>query len=298
MLASPDKYTFCEGKQNVIALDKNVLTNMKTDAERFAAIAKGYYGNVTVDVADKLPGFTQEEIAKLDKAGTFTKDKVLFLTFDDWGTEQSINELLYVLDKHNVKGTFFVKTQYVDANPNSLRAIAAAGHQIASHTDGHIPLADSDPANENKMYSLTESEAAALRKDLVTSYDKLYRYVGNVEVDGRKALTAMFRPPTLAVSKIGISQVFDVGFRYSISGAYSTGDYEASSYEDMLDRLTRRSIGENKYVTIENGTVIVMHMQENAKYTAQALDTMIPIWQQQGYKFARIDDYLKEGDNS
>ncbi len=292
ILDSDEKYTFCYDKQEDITLDKNVLTDLKTDEERFDVIAKGYYGNVTVDVADKLPGFNRDEIKKLDKSGTFTDDKVLFLTFDDWGTEQSINELLYVLQKHNVKGTFFVKTQYVDSNPNLLRAIAVQGHQIASHTDGHIPLADSDPKNENKMYSLTDEEAKAMRSDLVLSYDKLYKYTGDVTVDGKKALTPMFRPPTLAVSKIGISQVFDVGYKYSISGAYSTGDYEASSLRDMISRLTRRRIGDHKYIKVQNGTVLVMHMQENAKYTAQALDEMIPVWEQEGYRFARIDDYL------
>lgn len=292
VLDSPEKYTFCEDKQDDITIDKNVLTDMKTDEERFDRIAAGYYGNVTVDVADKLPGFTPSEISKLDKSGTFTDDKVIFLTFDDWGTEKSINELLYVLQKHDVKGTFFVKTQYIDANPNLLRTIAVQGHQIASHTDGHIPLADTDPKNENKMYSLTEEEAAALRKDLVLAYDKLYKYTGNVVVNGKKALTPMFRPPTLAVSKTGMSQVFDVGYQYSISGAYSTGDYQASSYDDMISRLKRRKIGQNKYIKVHNGTVIVMHMQENAKYTAQALDAMIPVWEQEGYRFARIDEYL------
>lgn len=182
----------------------------------------------------------------------------------------------------------------MDANPNLLRTIAVQGHQIASHTDNHIPLADSVNESGNLMASLTDAEALALRRDLVTSYQKLYKYTGDVVVNGKHSLSRMFRPPTLAVSKIGLTQVFDTGFSYSISGAYSTGDYEAVSYEDMIERLTRRSIGGGKYVTVHNGTVMVMHMQENAKYTAQALDTMIPYWQQQGYTFARIDDYLSE----
>lgn len=292
VLDSDQKYSFCTDAQTDVTMDKNVLTDMATDEERFQFIAQRYYGNVTVDAWNKLPGFSQSEIRQLDKAGCFTNDKVIFLTFDDWGTEQSINELLYVLEKHQVKATFFIRTGYVDANPNLLRTIAVQGHQIASHTDNHVPLADSVDERGNRMVSLTDEEALALRQDLVTSYDKLYRYVGDVSVDGKPALTRMFRPPTLAVSKIGLSQVFDVGFEYSISGAYSTGDYEASGYQDMLNRLKRRSIGEGKYVTVHNGTVLVMHMQENAKYTAQALDTMIPLWKEQGYTFARIDDYL------
>ena len=292
VLSSKHRYTPNRGKAKAVSLNKNVLTSMKSDTDRFHYMQQRYLGNVTVDVSQKLPGFSDDEVAALDKNSTFTDDKVLFLTFDDWGTEQSINELLYVLKKHDVKGTFFVKTEYVPSNPNSLRAIAMDGHQIADHTCRHIPLANEDASNENLYYSLSEDEASAMRKDLAGSYQTLYKYTNDVTVDGKKALSTMFRPPTLAVSKIGLYQVFDVGYTYSISGGYSTGDYEASSYDDMMDRLDRRSIGGDKYITPTNGTVIVMHMQENAKYTAQALDAMIPVWQAQGYRFARIDDYL------
>ena len=292
MLDSPEKYTLSNQKQTDITLDKNVLTNMATDEERERFIEERYYGNMIVNSKDRLPGFTAEEIKRLDKNGTFTTEPVIFLTFDYWGTEQSINELLYILDKHQVKATFFIYTGYVDGNPNLLRTIAAHGHQIASHSDGHLVLADSRGGDENINDSLTEEEAEKLRKDLVVSYNKLYRYTGDVVVDGKKALTKMFRPPTLAVSKIGLSQVFDVGFEYSISGGYATSDYKIGRYEAMIEDLTKTSIGYQKYETVHNGTIIVMHMQENAKYTAQALDAMIPIWKEQGYTFARIDDYL------
>ena len=72
-------------------------------------------------------------------------------------------------------------------------------------------------------------------------------------------------------------------------------EYQAplrASYQNMLDRLTRRPVGGGRYITIHNGSVIVMHMQNSAKYTAQALDEMIPKWRSQGYDFARSDDYL------
>lgn len=290
----PGQYSFCTETQTDIALDKNVLTDLPSDDARFQLIRQRYFGNVDVRGSAKLPGFTGTELSQLDRKGTFTDDPVLFLTFDDWGTEQSINPLLYVLEKHGVKATFFIRTGYVDDNPNLLRSIAEQGHQIACHTDQHLPLADALDEKEKRMTSLTEEEALTLREDLVTAYNKLYRYTGDVVVDGKSALSRMFRPPTLAVSKLGLSQVFDVGYDYSISGDYSTGDYEASSYADMLQRLTRRSIGGSQYATVHKGSVIVMHMQENAKYTAQALDEMIPVWRAQGYSFARIDDYLGE----
>lgn len=293
LLSSNNTYTFNSSTQTDITLNKNVLVNMNSDDERFNYIDEHYYGSKFINSSISLPGFTSKEISKLDTSGVFTNDKVLFLTFDDWGTEQSLNELLYVLDKYDIKATFFVRTEYVDSNPNLLRTIANAGHQIASHTDTHFALSNvaSDGVTAS---SLSDEEAEELREDIVTSYNKLYKYVGDVVVDGKKSLSRMFRPPTLAVSKIGISQVFDVGYTYSISGEISTGDYEATSFNNMVTRLNQGSDGYGGLIYTHNGTILVMHMQESAKYTAQALDYMIPEWISEGYSFARIDDYLSE----
>ena len=291
-LSAPDTYTLCTEPQTHILEDKHVLASLPDDGARSRFLAQRYIGSVTVTGAQQLPGFSYEEIQALDRQGTFTNDPVLFLTFDDWGTEASLNPLLYVLEKQGVKATFFIRTNHVSANPNLLRAIAQQGHQIACHTNNHIALVnDLDPGGI-RTSSLTEEQAALLRKDLVESYEILWQYTGDLIIDGKPALSRMFRPPTLAVSKLGLSQVLDVGFDYSISGDYSTGDYEASGYQDMLNRLTWRSIGGGRYITIHNGSVIVMHMQGSAKYTAQALDEMIPKWRSRGYEFARIDDYL------
>ena len=291
-LSAPDSYTLCTEPQTHILDDKNVLTDLPDDEARSRFIAQRYIGSTTVTSARQLPGFSSKEIQALDKKGTFTNEAVLFLTFDDWGTEASLNPLLYVLEKQGIKATFFIRTNHVDANPNLLRAIAQQGHQIACHTNEHVALANELDADGTRTSSLTEEQAALLRKDLVESYETLWKYTGDLIIDGKPALSRMFRPPTLAVSKPGLYQVLDVGFDYSVSGDYSTGDYEASSYQNMLDRLTRRSVGGGRYITIHNGSVIVMHMQNSAKYTAQALDEMIPKWRSQGYDFARIDDYL------
>ena len=297
LLDSPEQYTPLMESQQDITLDKNVLTNLSSDQERYQYIKDHYVGTCFVRSHKKLPGFTSKEIYGLDTVGRFTEDKVLFLTFDDWGTEQSLNELLYVLEKHNVKATFFITTQHVDSNPNLLRAIAVQGHQVGSHTNGHLPLSDSAGDGTATALTLTEEEAQTLRQDVVDSYNILYKYIGDVTTDGKKALTPIFRPPTLAVSRIGISQIFDVGYLYSVSGDMSTNDYKAESYEDMCSQL-ENGISDGgaggDYIWVRPGSVIVMHMLENAKYTAQALDTMIPIWKEQGYSFARLDDYLKD----
>lgn len=246
-----------------------------------------YVGSNFVTSPAKMPGFDYWETNRLDQVGRFN-DRVLFLTFDDWGNDESINKLLYVLKKHHVKATFFVLTENVDKNPNLLRAIAADGHEIASHSDSHVPLATS---KKGAYHNLTAKETAAMRKDLAKSYQKLNKYVGDVQVGGKKALSLDFRPPTLEVSKKGLEAAFDVGFQYAVSGDVSTNDYEQTSFQKYLHDLKYESGKDDNDYKVTNGSVIVMHMLENAKYTAQVLDIMIPVWKKAGYSFARVDQY-------
>lgn len=292
------RYTWTPGYgAKMISSDKNVLTDTLTYAGCFPYMKERYVGNYNAGGENSLPGFTEEERNALDVSGRFTNDPVLFLTFDDWGTDYSINQILYVLKKYNVKATFFIKTKYVSANPNLLRAIAADGHQIASHSYDHLPLSDilvDDPVNSKYVYGqLTEEEANKLRSDIVTSYGILNKYVGNVYVGGKSALSQAFRPPTLAVSRLGLYEVFDVGYTHAISGDFSTNDYEAQSLDSLVNLLRNGRSTWDGNKKVQSGSVIVMHMTETAQYTAEALDIMIPEWQSMGFSFARIDDYLK-----
>ncbi|MGI6555996.1 MAG: polysaccharide deacetylase family protein [Pseudoramibacter sp.] len=293
LFASKKVYQLSAKKQNVVTRQKDVLSRMDSSKKQFAYMKNHYVGSNFVVNAKKLPGFTDNEIKQLDKVGRLTDDKVLFLTFDDWGTDQSINKILYVLKKHHVKATFFVLTQHVDENPNLLRAIAMDGHEIASHSNTHVPLSDAN-ADYTQYTSLTGKEQKAMRKDLVTSYNKLNHYVGDVKVGGKKALSRDFRPPTLEVSKAGLYQVFDVGFQYAVSGDVSTNDYKRTDLNAYLNAMRNGSPSDEDDFKVKNGSVIVMHMTENAKYTAQMLDEMIPQWQQEGYHFARVDDYVSQ----
>lgn len=129
-------------------------------------------------------------------------------------------------------------TENVDKNPNLLRAIAADDHEIASHSDSHVPLATS---KKGAYHNLTAKETAAMRKDPAKSYQKLNKYVGDVQVGGKKALSLDFRPPTLEVSKKGLEAAFDVGFQYAVSGDVSTNDYEQTSFQKYLHDLKYES---------------------------------------------------------
>lgn len=256
-------------------------------------ISKRYIGNPYAKYTESLPGFEEEEIKALNNSGRFTNDNTIFLTFDDWGSDIAINKLLYILDKYKIKATFFVRTNHIDDNPALLRTIAQAGHDIASHSDNHVLL--SNITDKVGVFTeLTDDQVNIIQQDVIRSYEKLKNIIGDIYIDGRPALQTYFRPPTLAVSKKGLMSILDSGFSYVISGDFTTQDYEAKSTDELVNKLKYGISTEgNNEVKITDGTVLIMHMSDEAKFTAEALDEIIPYYLSKGYKFGRISDYLK-----
>lgn len=278
-----------------------------SDEERFNYIKARYIGNPDISSIKSLPGFNEEELEEIDKTGIFTDDRVLFLTFDDWASDKAINHILYVLDKHGVKGSFFIRTNYIQNNPNILRAIGEAGHDVASHSDAHLPFAIYK-ANEDKdgtsstYYSLNKEEIMERRKDLQLSYNKLQYVIGDIAINNQHpVLTPLFRPPTLTMSREGMETILDLGFSYIVSGDFNTHDYEYTAPEILADEIINGMVTEGgRQVKIQNGSILIMHMSDfkqtplsSPNVTAKALDIVIPKLKEMGYSFAKLSDYLR-----
>lgn len=262
-----------------------------------AEASKRYIGQKDVNYDDRMIGFSKMEERRLDKTGYIhTNENVIFLTFDDWGSDAAINKLLYVLRKHNVPATFFVLTNNVLYNPNLLRAIAVGGHNIGSHSDKHKPMALFDPYT-GKLAAKVDKEE--YRKDFAVSFQKLRDVTGDVKVNGKSALTRLFRPPQLAISKEGLEVLFETGFEYIVGGSTSTKDYEAQSVKHLAEVIKDGVY--TKDGELQKGAILVMHMSDTAVYTAMALDIMLtandakPDSDPTKFKVGRLPDFLPEG---
>jgi peptidoglycan/xylan/chitin deacetylase (PgdA/CDA1 family) len=246
-----------------------LISPQATHEQLVDTLAGRYIGEHTVK-EDRVIGFTAKDFEKLDLTGTVKTDEpVIFLTFDDWGYDNSINKLLYVLRKHHVPATFFILTHNMIYNPNLLRTIAMEGHDIGSHTNLHKPMATE---NEKGKEVPTESYEEYYN-DVKTSYGRLESVLGDLKwQDGSPVLTKMMRPPTLAISDMGTRVILENGFEYIVNGHTSTEDYAAPDLETEIKRIRDGLYYRGK---VRKGAVFVMHMTDAAKYTATALDIIL-----------------------
>lgn len=259
---------------------------------------KRYIGSPTVDGTNRMLGFSDKDIAVADKTGIVktAKPKTIFLTFDDWGNDDSVNKLLYVLRKHNVPATFFIITWNMPNNPNLLRAIAVSGHDIGSHTNKHRAMAAYDEKLGREVALMGKEEYA---EDVAAAYKKLVDAIGDVNINGRYSLTRTFRPPTLALNKNGVQSIFDAGYSYIVSGFESTSDYASPMLPSTVGAIQNGIYDENGEV--RTGSILVMHMTHAAKYTARALDIMLTENEKRTaddplkFKVGRLSDYLING---
>lgn len=262
------------GRYNII----NNWTPMKkrTYEDALGMMKTNYIGNKYVDLSD----FSDDEKLFIDKDGTIDTngENVIFFTFDDWGGDPIVNEILDVLNKHKVKAGFFVISKYTDVNsgisninPNLLRTIALNGHDIGSHNYNH---------------ELLEASREELEVSLIKSYDVMSNVIGDLH-----SLRPYFRPPTLLLRKEGLAAVFESGYKYTISGNITTHDYERPSAQEIADYIKEELVK-------GKGNVVVMHMNDQSYYTAEALDIFLTNNEKglygEKYKVAKLSDYLEK----
>lgn len=104
-----------------------------------------------------------------------------------WGAYESrvtrsTDTILALLDRHGVRATFFVLGYIAGREPGLIRAIAGAGHEVATH--GHF---------HRRIFEMTPAEFEA---DLVRSLDAISAAIGRAVV-GFRAPEWSIRPHTM-----------------------------------------------------------------------------------------------------
>jgi peptidoglycan/xylan/chitin deacetylase (PgdA/CDA1 family) len=184
-----------------------------------------------------------------------TKEKLVYLTFDDGPTPEVSHWVLDVLDIHEIKATFFCIGQQVEKYPDTFQEIIKRGHAIGNHTYHHL----SGWKCTDEQY-ITDTERAA---DLIQSN--------------------LFRPP---YGRIKRSQYAALKKQYKII----MWDVLSKDY-DM--EVQPEACIKNVVSNIKPGSIIVMHdsvkAQRNMKHS---LPLIIHDLFNLGYQFGNLKEDL------
>jgi len=177
--------------------------------------------------------------------------KTVYLSFDDGPIPEVTPWVLELLERENIKATFFCVGENVQKHPDVFQQLIDAGHRVGQHTYNHLPAFKT----RNKTY-----------RENINKADKLIQ-------------SPLFRPPH---GQIRLSQILAMRHQYRIVlWDVLSADFDQSiSPEQCLNNVTQH---------VRNGSVIVFHdslkAEKNLKY---ALPRAIQFMKEQGYRFALI----------
>ena len=189
-----------------------------------------------------------------------TKEPKIALTFDAaWGNEDT-QKILEVLKKHDVHVTFFMTGGWVENYPDDVKAILAAGHDLGNHSENH-----------KNMSQLSDAEK---KEELMKVHDKVRTLTGYEMF--------LFRPPYGDYDNAVVNVAKDCGY-YTIQWDVDSLDWKDYGVDSVIKTVT-----EHKH--LGNGSIILCH--NGAKYTAQALHTLITKLKEKGYTFVPVSELI------
>lgn len=185
--------------------------------------------------------------------------KYIALTFDDGPNSTTTNEVIDKLEKYGIVASFFLIGNNI--NDESAKAVKRAydlGCEIDNHSRTHS--------------NMTELSAEEIQEEFKFVDDKV------VEITGEH--TKFFRPPYISVHQIMFDNI-DVPFIAGIGA------------NDWEDRVTAEMRAKMILKQAKDGDIILLHDAEGNSMTVEALDTIIPELQKQGYKFVTVTELFK-----
>ncbi len=260
---------FYHNHNKIVTGKNNTLKNQTV------AVSAENYANKQKHVAkvNFLPVYNEESKARLDNIYN-SKEKTVYLTFDDGPSKTVTPLILDLLKKENIKATFFVLGSRVELNPSIVRREYEEGHFIANHGYSHMYA---------KIYSSTNA--------VLDEYNKTKQAIINavgIEYDGH-----LFRFPggstggkyhSLKKESKNLLNENQVG--YIDWNALSSDAAGAKTKEALLENI-KHTVGEKQTV------VILMHDAGDKILTYEVLPEIIQYLREKGYNFKNFYNIMK-----
>lgn len=223
---------------------------------------------------EKLPNLTEtgkENISKIYHSDT----KRAFLTFDD-GPSSVTSKILDTLKQENIKASFFVLGNNVEARPEMVKRMYDEGHFIGIHGTSHVysQIYQSPQSVLDEYNMCNEKIKNALGEQEYNPH--LFRFPGGL-VGGKYAEVKAQAKELLLQNNIE-----------HVDWNALNGDAETNklSPEFEIQRLQETTDG-------KNSVVILMHDAQAKSVTADTLPQIISYLKEQGYEFENFYQIIK-----
>ncbi|WP_433945437.1 polysaccharide deacetylase family protein [Paenibacillus sp. SN-8-1] len=196
-----------------------------------------------------------------------TSKKMVYLTFDD-GPTKLTDQVLDILSKNKIKGTFFVLGEQAQRYPEVIRRIADGGHVIGNHTFDH-------------------------------EYTKLYHnfseFWGQIKQTEEILRNITGSRPDLIRAPGGTFGHFDQNyFKLLDQGGYTVFDWDVDTRDSSRKGVPASELIRNvKQAKLKDQVVVLMHDGAGHEQTVKALPEIISYYKAHGYEFGTLSSKVK-----
>ncbi len=198
-----------------------------------------------------------------------TKEKVVFLTFDD-GPGKYTEDVLQLLKKYNIKATFFMLGEVVKYYPDIVRKIYESGHTVASHTYYH-----------NNYYKLQknlpiESCKKKLDEELKMTEEEIKKILPQVKIKYLRMPNGYYKDWVSEIAK---------KYGYKVINWTFGCDWHNYTEEEMVKRYKE---------ALQPGCIYLFHDGgKNRRKTVNVLHQLIEHCISNGYKIESLEGWIK-----
>lgn len=183
-----------------------------------------------------------------------TKEKIIYLTFDDGPIPEVTPWVLSQLQKYDAKATFFCVGNNIEKHPEIFQQLKEEGHSVGNHTFNHLDGWVSENIN----------------------------YFHNVRRSAKITDTVLFRPP---YGKLKPKQVLFLQRHYRIV----MWDVLSGDFDQTIDEKRCCS---NVINNVEPGSIVVFHdslkAEKNLRYT---LPRVLKHFHELGFQFENLNEH-------
>ena len=185
-----------------------------------------------------------------------TKEKILYLTFDDGPHSVATPFVLEELKKYNAKASFFCIGKNVLAEPQIYKRIIEEGHAVGNHTYSHF----NGWKTKDNFYLADVSEAG--------------KYIDSI----------LFRPPYGRITSFqakNIKAALKKPAAKIVMWDVLSGDFD--------DSLTGQQCLQNVILNAKKGSIIVCHdSQKSFSKLEYFLPIVLDFFEKEGYRFEKL----------